>query len=543
MSDIRLMCPKCRREFASDESWTCPDDGLPLYRPESIQRVGRTLGNYELVDILGEGGMGVVYKGRHVLLEKTVAVKILHDRFAVRREAVRQFMREARAASRIKHPNIVDVTDLGTDPSGLVYFVMEHLDGTSLDAILTRQGRLELFNSVNVIRQVAGALAAAHELKIIHRDLKPENIFLITRPGRRQVVRAIESGERREFVVEKEGDFDFVKLLDFGVAKILQDERVARDGDTALFCGTPYYMSPEQIAGGVIGPRSDIYSLGVVFYEMVTGYVPFDGGSPFEILDAHLRLPLVPPKERNPAVQIDDGTNQTIVRCLAKNPDERFPSMDELVGSLQNCFTDRVFLRDAHRLPGAAEAGIVKPEVIEVTQKIRPSKRPGVIPKSPRAGKLTEELSQLFTRGLSAPPPADPAAAEKPSTPRLVIAEPAAEEPLLLERPAKPRKTTPPGATPNPGSPPAVGDPAEGEVQLLVPKLPKKPRAAVVGTPVGSEAARADEKAGKTIRTSLYPAVAAEKEDRRRRALEETSPIKRASTSPGFSVVPTKKDP
>lgn len=377
-----LSCPQCGRRYAEPAD-RCTVDGSPLYGPEVLARLGERLNSYMIHNILGEGGMGVVYKGEHVLLKKPVAIKVLHERFARREGAMEQFLREAQAASRVRHPNIVDVTDFGQTPDNCIYFVMEYLEGESLEDVLARDHHLPLFNAVNIVRQIAHALAASHDQGIVHLDLKPENIFLINREGRRQIVRQTDNQPKR-FVVEKEENFDFVKLLDFGVAKFTHENLGPGLGTRAgMVFGTPHYMSPEQARGEKVDGRSDVYSLGILFYEMILGEVPFEGDVALDILNAQVSEKPVPPIERSAVV--DQGTNRTILKCIEKDPKKRFQSMDELIAALVECFTDRVFLRDAHRLPGALESGIVPPKK-ENEPKVRKAK----------GTSLTDELQQLF---------------------------------------------------------------------------------------------------------------------------------------------------
>lgn len=405
MNDL-FICPRCKRHYRDPEIRCCPVDGSPVFRPESLNRLGQRLEKYKLIKVLDEGGMGVVYEGRHTLLDKVVAIKILHDRYAKRDSAYKDFLREAKAASRIRHPNIVDVTDFGRAPNGQVYLVMEHLEGISLDQILVRDRWIPLFNTVNIVRQLTRALAAAHDEGVVHLDLKPENIFLVNREGRRQVVKRVPDKTGHRFVIQKEDNFDWVKLVDFGVARFLQGEMARSGTKKGLVLGTPHYMSPEQAKGIAVDSRSDVYSLGILFYEMLTGLVPFDSDSPQEILNGHVYGRVPPPKDCNPQVHVDEGTNSTIMRCLEKNPARRYQSMDELQIALADCFTDQVFLRDIDRMPGAREAGIL-PHPAEAQAPARGEGPPVVVsslpplnpqekgPKKKRTS-LTDELGALF---------------------------------------------------------------------------------------------------------------------------------------------------
>ncbi|MCC6747449.1 MAG: serine/threonine protein kinase [Deltaproteobacteria bacterium] len=459
---LTLSCPQCGRRFAEPAD-RCSVDGSPLYGPEVLARVGAKLGNYDIQGILGEGGMGVVYRGEHSLLGKPVAIKVLHERFARRKGAADQFLKEARAASRIRHPSIVDVTDFGTSPDGSVYFIMEYLEGESLETILARQGVVPIFKAVNIVRQIGHALAAAHDHGIVHQDLKPDNIFLTNREGRRRVVRAVQNDTGRQFVVEAEGTFDFVKVLDFGVARMIADKAPSGwSTKTGIIFGTPHYMSPEQARGEAVDGRSDVYALGILFYEMVTGTVPFEGDAALDILNGHVSGKVVPPGERNPRVQVDEGTHRTIMRCLEKKPDRRFQTMDDLVEALADCFTDTVFLRDAHRLPGAVEAGIVPPHVPDRPDELplpagasstgaaaappRPASppSPAVVASRPGAqggrtpsSRLTDELAELFsaTNPSGGSPGALPSASARavvPNTPASTATPPEREAPPLL---------------------------------------------------------------------------------------------------------------
>src|SRR3982751_5134979 len=234
-------------------------------------RAGTTLGKYKLHEIVGRGGMGVVYRAEHVYIGKEVAVKILHEGYGGREESIKRFLREARAASLINHPNIVNVTDFGKSNDGTVFFVMEFLEGDPLDALLQRERRLDLMRAITIVNQMAGALGAAHAKGIVHRDLKPENVMLTRREGRRELIRQFTDESGFHTVTEREKAFDFVKILDFGVAKVRDPEategRVTQQG---VVFGTPEYMAPETARVGISDPRTDVWALGVIFYEMLT---------------------------------------------------------------------------------------------------------------------------------------------------------------------------------------------------------------------------------------------------------------------------------
>ncbi|HEY6726290.1 MAG TPA: serine/threonine-protein kinase [Polyangiaceae bacterium] len=275
--------------------------------------VGCTIdGRYKVEARLGEGGMGVVYRCSHKVIGKKVAMKVLRADLARDIEATERFLNEAKAASSIGNPHIIDISDFGQFADGATYFVMEYLDGQPLSAVLRSSGAQPLPRLISIAAQLAEGLFAAHTAHIVHRDLKPDNIFLVTR------------GQNK----------DFVKILDFGIAKVSNAEgRLTRAG--AVF-GTPHYMSPEQAAGSTVDHRGDIYSFGVILYELASGRVPFDADNFMGILTQHIYkqpLPLralVPPPEGVPP-----GLEAIILKCLSKRPDQRFQSMQELLDDLR----------------------------------------------------------------------------------------------------------------------------------------------------------------------------------------------------------------
>jgi serine/threonine protein kinase len=317
-------------------------------------RAGTTVGKYKLHEIVGRGGMGVVYRGEHVYIGKEVAVKILHDGYGGREESIKRFLREARAASLINHPNIVDITDFGKSNDGTVFFVMEFLHGEPLDALMQRERRLELIRAITIVNQIAGALGAAHAKGIVHRDLKPENVMLTKREGRRELIRQISDESGLHTVTEREKAFDFVKILDFGVAKVrdpnVSEARVTQQG---VVFGTPEYMAPETARIGVSDPRTDIYALGVIFYEMLTGTIPFAGETAVDVMLKVVSEPVTPPRDRAPGIEITPEAEQLIMKALSKDPLRRQQSMEELHEELQRCYGSVRYRRSLER--GAAE--------------------------------------------------------------------------------------------------------------------------------------------------------------------------------------------
>jgi serine/threonine protein kinase len=265
-------------------------------------------GQYQVTGVLGRGGMGVVYAAEHVLLDRPAAVKVLHSRLMVDEEAVRRFFNEARAATTIRHPGIVEIYEIGQTDDGAAFIVMEQLQGETLRARLDR-GPIGWSTSLGFVRQIAGALGAAHAKGIVHRDLKPENIFLVPDPE-------VPGGER-------------IKLLDFGVAKLAgssPSQNVTRAGTVI---GTPTYMAPEQCRGAEIDGRVDLYSLGCILFELCTGRPPFVHESYGDLLMAHVQEP--PPALSSLVSGVPQEIEALIQRMLAKAPDDRVQTADELI--------------------------------------------------------------------------------------------------------------------------------------------------------------------------------------------------------------------
>ena len=348
-------CSKCGQQTAGTLH-RCAHDRAAHFSAEAMARVGTRLEDFELRGVIGEGVIGVVYRAQNLVSDKPVAIKVLHGHCAQQKDVVEKLIVEARAASRIHHPNIADVTDFGTTPDGTVFLVMEYLEGESLEDRLREAHHLPLFEAINIVRQVAHGLGAAHDLGIVHRDLKTANIFLCKREGRRRIVRrGKETGMR--FAVTPEGSFDLVKLLDFGAARFI-DFAPSAQTPAGVLGGTLHYLSPEQVQGRPTDQRSDIYALGAIFYEMLTGTVPFSGETVLDVLNGHLSGVVTAPSRRAPDARMDLRIDSLILKCLKKNPLMRFASTDELREVLDACVTDCAFLRDAHRLPGIKYSGL-----------------------------------------------------------------------------------------------------------------------------------------------------------------------------------------
>ena len=324
---MQKICPSCKQTYEGGEVF-CPNDATRLITPSQADTeplhdpddplVGTELaGRYRVIRQIGEGGMGLVYEAMHSLIEKRVAIKLLRKDFSSRPEVVTRFRQEAKSASRIGHAHIVDISDFGETPDGSSYFVMEYLEGEDLANVLHREAMLEVERAVNIVLQCCKALGAAHSKGIVHRDMKPENIFLTTREDRP----------------------DFVKIVDFGIAKMSDIETDGAPGrkltKTGMIFGTPEYMSPEQAAGKELDHRVDIYALGVILYELVTGRVPFVGDSFMGILTQHMFEEPPPLRDVHPTLKIRAELETVIFKALAKESEARFQSMDQFHEALE----------------------------------------------------------------------------------------------------------------------------------------------------------------------------------------------------------------
>ena len=312
-----LKCPRCGKQYP-DHVHVCPLDLTPLRADETVADVvldpllRRVFeGKYRLDERLGGGGMGTVYRATHLLIDRPVAIKVLSQRFVGDTTAKQRFRREARAAGRMHHPNAVSVTDFGATADGYLYIVMELLEGQTLRDLLAREAPLDVARVVSIMLQTCAAVSAAHDVGLIHRDLKPANIFIEQRPNTPSVV----------------------KVLDFGVAKFAVEEQADDDYQTltqvGAIIGTPRYMSPEQCSGsGSVTPASDVYSLGIILYEMLSGVVPFNAETPLAIALRHVSEPPRPLREIVP--DAPEKLAAIAHKALAKHPSDRFADANEL---------------------------------------------------------------------------------------------------------------------------------------------------------------------------------------------------------------------
>jgi len=308
------VCPVCSTEYG-DEVKFCPNDGQTLRAAApASDLVGQVIADrYHVVQKLGEGGMGQVYLAEHVKMGRKSAIKVMNPSMVHDPDAVARFNREAANASRITHPNVCAVYDFGETPDGVIYLAMEYVEGEPLTAIIEREGVLPVPRAVDLFLQVAEALQAAHDLGIAHRDLKPDNIMVVRgRDGR-----------------------EIVKVVDFGIAKAVGgDEAGQKVTKTGLVVGTPEFMSPEQLSGDKVDGRSDLYSLALVLYQMLTGSLPFDADTVQEIMIKRLTDQPAKLNEVRPDRSYPEGLQVAMDTALARMPGERYQQVTKFAADV-----------------------------------------------------------------------------------------------------------------------------------------------------------------------------------------------------------------
>jgi serine/threonine protein kinase len=312
MENLEKYCPKCFKRFPG-EAMKCPDDQTNLVAMDVKDLVGQVLDNrYTVLGRVGKGGMGVVYKAEQHLIKRIVALKVLNRDIVKDETAVKRFLNEARVIASLENPHTVTLYDFGVTTDGLLYYTMELLDGQPLSAIVKRDGPLDYKRAVDLLLQTCESLEEAHDKGILHRDIKPENLFVIRKGGKERV-----------------------KVLDFGIAKLVGDSSSGESvTKTGMICGTPQYLSPEQVMGAKPVPASDLYSLAIVLYEILAGEPPFYSPTPMKLLLAHLNERPAAIAIKNPRVKVPASIDAFVLKGMAKAPEERFSCVAEFRAAL-----------------------------------------------------------------------------------------------------------------------------------------------------------------------------------------------------------------
>ena len=330
------LCLVCNFQTSEDQD-ICPRDGSSMVTVGDDPLLGMVVeGRYKIQSVIGQGSAGTVYKAVQELIGREVAIKVLHDYLVSDDEFIKRFRQEAKASSRLSHPNIITIYDFGLIPEGhRPYIAMDLLIGTPLSDLLSSVERLSLEEAIPVFVQVCSALGEAHRQGVVHRDVKPENIVLVERSGQRL----------------------FPIVVDFGIARIVEESDAAKITRTGTVCGSPTYMSPEQCTSSKVDHRSDIYSLGVVIYETLTGEVPFHSDELVRVMAMHLSDPPTPLNQVKPGLVFPEMLEEVVYKSLAKNPDQRFQSMEDFAAALEESVKQKE--------PSASKAAPKKAKPIE----------------------------------------------------------------------------------------------------------------------------------------------------------------------------------
>ncbi len=381
--EVVKVCPQCDHQNPEEQEF-CEECGFQLPAdstdgPDSL--LGQTIaGRYKIEELIGQGAMGRVYRAVQQPINRQIAVKVLHHHLMEDRRVAKRFEREAQAASRFNHPNSIGIIDFGQENESL-FIAMEYITGQDLAEAISGQAPIEPERAVNIATQVLSALQLAHANQIIHRDLKPENIMLEELPGHN----------------------DFVKVCDFGIAKIQQTAET-QNTESALtmfgmICGTPYYMSPEQAKGEELDGRTDLYSMGVILYEMLTGEVPFQGTTPVEVIARHLTDPPTPPTEAYPNLSIPRALEEVVMQALSKDRETRFKDAQTMSQALEKALKDVEFKHDLAQLVKDAESS---PPVVVGQTKVQAAPT-GPVVASPRQPAVASPRTSPQTAFPSAP--------------------------------------------------------------------------------------------------------------------------------------------
>ena len=415
MNPASVICVNCRRELAPAALF-CPSCGTPRVRDAAADElVGKVLGERFLVqERMGHGKSGSIYRAEHVTLRRKVAIKVLHHELSRDDLAIERFRREATSVAEIDNEHIVEIHDFGRTPDGRLYLAMELLEGETLDTMLTRDGRMTVDRAVDVMMQLGEALSEAHSVGFVHRDLRPRNVFLAVRRGKA----------------------NFVKLLDFGLSKLVESGSGAASTSLGMTFGDPRYMSPEQAKGDAIDRRADIYSLGCIAYEMLTGEPPFTGGKVFDVLTRHVSEAPRSLKARLPGTP--EWLEVAVMRSLAKRPEDRYVTAARLVEALRVGLQHGVVLADE---PAAVPPPVAAEPSAAHSDRRGPTGTPAVgVPAMPAASDrvamapVTDDTaaSQPTAAAPGQPPAPAPVAAVTP--PVAVVPPPVAPPPVAVAR-------------------------------------------------------------------------------------------------------------
>jgi serine/threonine-protein kinase len=441
-------CERCNN-FFSEETETCPNDNIPLKDFDITSLVGQTIdGKYKVESLLGMGGMGAVFRARHAFINNEVAIKVIHPELALDRSIVERFLREARAAATIDHPNAIRVSDFGR-AGDMLYLVMEFIQGSSMKDFLQERNKLTIGEAAQIMSQVCAALDVAHSFQIVHRDLKPDNIML-------------KNNQRGELIV---------KVVDFGIAKVRANEQ-QNEALTSVgtIIGTASYMSPEQCQGQAVDHRSDIYSLGVIVFESLSGRKPFTSDVPMQVIVKHIIEPT--PSLRAFAPEIPEEIEAIVTKAMEKNPANRFATAGEFAENLFNAAVElgEVDLMPANRYPTGAH------QVYEG--------RTGML--APRATADLSKHQNLAATIIQSNPANQPAApAGTVSNQTIVPAKPAAPSigadrtyvpPAASRAPIESNKTF----VPTRPTPPPQEDATVIGAPVMAPQVGKKPKLLIV---------------------------------------------------------------
>jgi serine/threonine protein kinase len=406
-------CPECHKTYPGEYN-VCPADQTGLQNTNELQPGMIIRNKYQILERIGIGGMGVVYRGRHLTFNELCAIKIVNDVIAGDKNFLQRFQTEAVVTRKLRHPNAVRVDDFDYTEDGRPFIVMELVEGKNIGEVLQQEGPFPVARAVRIATQAARALGVAHKLGVVHRDIKPANIILTT-------------GEQGE---------EIAKVLDFGIAKLREAAGDTNPGMTmtGMVVGTPLYMSPEQFMGkkaaGEIDGRTDIYSLGVVLYQMVTAQLPFDGDTPYSLMMQHMQGTVRPPHELAPELHIPELLSQMILKAIDKTREQRFQTAEELIAALDQVSDNQVSNEQVNDDPATTGQAANAPVENNRSPSRQISQAPVTNPTAPGSSGTSSRASQVSAtrpKSLTSPAPR----VSTPTLPATVrVTSPVATQPL-----------------------------------------------------------------------------------------------------------------